>query len=106
MNHRFGRASRWTLAFGMAGALLLSLPASGMAADAVDQSLPAGTIPSTINSTKVMAQTFTAGTTGRIDKLSLALETHSNLAAGWLEIRTVDSTGQPNGGTIDSRASS
>lgn len=99
MNHRFGRASRWTLALGMASALLLSLPASGMAADAADQSLPAGTIPSTINSTKVMAQTFTAGTTGRIDKLALALETHSNLATGWLEIRTVDSTGQPNGGT-------
>jgi PKD repeat protein len=114
MQHRFGRASRlgspqgriprWTLGIGLAAGLLLAVPASGVAAsDALDQSLPAGTVPTQINSNKLMAQTFTAGTSGRIDKLSLALESHSNLVTGWLEIRTVtpsDPTGQPNGGTL------
>jgi hypothetical protein len=48
-----------------------------------------------------MAQTFTAGITGQIDKVSLPLESHSafTTVTGWLEIRTVDATGQPNGGT-------
>jgi hypothetical protein len=84
----------------MVAGLLLAVPATGHAAgDALDQSLPAGTIPTLINSTKVMAQTFTAGSTGQIDKLSLSLESHSNLVTGWLEIRPVDAAGVPTGGT-------
>jgi hypothetical protein len=84
----------------MAAGLLLTVPASGVAAsDALDQSLPTGSFATVNNSTKVMAQTFTAGTSGQIDKVSLTLETHSQLVSGWLEIRTVDATGQPAGGT-------
>jgi PKD repeat protein len=90
----------WTIALGMAAVVLLAIPVVGRASsDAVDQSLPATTIPSVINSTKVMAQTFTAGTTGQIDKLSLSLEGHSNLVTGWLEIRAVGTGGTPAGGT-------
>jgi hypothetical protein len=109
MNRRSGRAisivrprgisPRWTIAVAIAAGLLLAVPANSHAADAVDQSLPAGTIPTVINSTKVMAQTFTAGTTGQIDKLSLSLESHSNLVTGWLEIRTVGAGGLPSGTT-------
>lgn len=87
----------------MATALLLSLPASGMAADVLDQTNVAGTIPNQAVSNKVMAQTFTAGKTGQISTVWLALESHSILVTGWLEIRTVnpnDPTGQPNGGTL------
>ena len=95
-----GISPRWTIAVAMAAGLLLAAPATGHAAgSAVDQSLPAGTIPTVINSTKVMAQTFTAGSTGQVDKLSLSLESHSNLVTGWLEIRTVGAGGLPNGGT-------
>jgi len=84
----------------MSAGLLLALPTAGQAtADAVDQSLPASSIPTAINSTKVMAQTFTAGTTGQIDKVSLSLESHSNPVTGWLEIRTVGATGAPSGTT-------
>jgi len=94
-----GISPRWTIAVAMAAGLLLAVPTTGHATDAVDQSLPAGSIPTVINSTKVMAQTFTAGTTGQIDKLSLSLESHSNLVTGWLEIRPVDAAGVPTGGT-------
>src|SRR2546425_7608180 len=93
MSHRFGhdprsssprgRVPRWSLGAGLAAGLLLAVPASGLAAtDALDQTIAAGTGPNQVNSTKVMAQTFTAGTTGQIDRVSLALETHSNLVTG------------------------
>ena len=86
----------------MAAGLMLAVPATGMAADALDQSLPAGTVPNQANSFKVMAQTFTAGTSGQLDKVSLSLESHSIFTnvTGWLEIRAVDATGQPTGGTL------
>jgi PKD repeat protein len=91
---------RWTLALGFAAIVLLAIPVIGRASsDAVDQTIPSTAVPSVINSTKVMAQTFTAGTTGQIDKLSLSLETHSQLVTGWLEIRAVGAGGTPAGGT-------
>jgi len=91
---------RWTLALGFAAIVLLALPVIGRASsDAVDQTIPSTAFPTVINSTKVMAQTFTAGTTGQIDKLSLSLETHSQLVTGWLEIRAVGAGGTPTGGT-------
>ena len=108
MDRRFGRAvsrprrtvPRWTLALGFAAIVLLALPVIGRASsDAVDQTIPSTAFPTVINSTKVMAQTFTAGTTGQIDKLSLSLETHSQLVTGWLEIRAVGAGGTPTGGT-------
>jgi PKD repeat protein len=110
MDRRSGRAisitraqgivPRWTFAVAMAAGLLLAIPASGHAStDALDQSLPASAFPSLANSTRTIAQTFTAGTTGQIDKVSLTLETHSQLVTGWLEIRPVNSTGAPSGGT-------
>jgi hypothetical protein len=91
---------RWTLALGFAAIVLLAIPVIGRASsDAVDQTIPSTAVPNVINSTKVMAQTFTAGTTGQIDKLSLSLETHSQLVTGWLEIRAVGAGGTPAGGT-------
>jgi BarA-like signal transduction histidine kinase len=63
----------------MAAVVLLAIPIVARAtADAVDQAFPTTIIPSSINSAKLMAQTFTAGTTGQIDRVSLALESHSS----------------------------
>jgi PKD domain len=96
-----GKVPTWTLALGMAAIVLLAVPIIARAtADAVDQSFPTTVLPNTINSTKVMAQTFTASTTGQIDRVSLALETHSQLATGWVQIRTVAANGSPTGGTL------
>jgi hypothetical protein len=114
MSHRFGRVRfstlrgrmpRWTLAAGAAAGLLLAVPAQALAtADAVDQAFPTNVLPSTVNSTKLMAQTFTASTTGQIDKVSLSLESHSNLVTGWVQIRTVAADGSPTGGTLQPSA--
>ncbi len=102
-----GTAPRWTLVVAMAAGLLLAIPVSGRAStDAVDQSLPSTEIPGLVNSTKRIAQTFTAGTTGQIDKVSLALETHSQQVTGWVEIRTVGAGGVPNGGTASPTSTS
>ncbi|HEY8814547.1 MAG TPA: hypothetical protein VIP57_05515, partial [Candidatus Dormibacteraeota bacterium] len=90
----------WTLALGMAAIVLLAIPIIARAtADAVDQAFPTTVVPSSINSTKVMAQTFTASTTGQIDRVSLTLESHSQPAFGWVQIRTVAADGSPTGGT-------
>jgi hypothetical protein len=92
---------RWTLAAGVAAGLLLAIPAQALAtADAVDQAFPTNVLPTSLNSTKLMAQTFTAGTTGQIDRVSLALESHSQLITGWVQIRTVATDGSPTGGTL------
>jgi hypothetical protein len=110
MDHRFGRSvrlsipggrvPRWTLAASLAAGLLLAVPGSAMAtADTVDQSFPSNVIPNIPNSTKVIAQTFTAGTTGQIDKVSLYLETHLKPVTGWVQIRTIGAGGSPTGGT-------
>src|SRR5450759_1339439 len=111
MDHRSGRAvtlSRprgkvpaWTIALGMAAVVLLAIPIVARAtADAVDQAFPTTILPSSINSTKLMAQTFTAGTTGQIDRVSLTLESHSQLVTGWVQIRTLAADGSPAGGTL------
>jgi hypothetical protein len=111
MDHRSGRAitlSRprgtvpaWTIALGMAAVALLAIPIVARAtADAVDQAFPTTVLPSSINSTKLMAQTFTAGTTGQIDRVSLTLESHSQLVTGWVQIRTLAADGSPAGGTL------
>ena len=83
---------------------LLAIPIIARATDAVDQSFPTTVFPSTINSTKVMAQTFTASTTGQIDRVSLALETHSQFVTGWVQIRPVAADGSPTGGTLQPTA--
>jgi hypothetical protein len=111
MSHRSGRVRfstprgalpRWTLAAGLAAGFLLAVPAQAFAtADAVDQAFPTTILPSAVNSTKVLAQTFTAATTGQIDKVSLTLETHSTLVTGWVQIRTVAGDGSPTGGTLE-----
>jgi len=67
--------------------------------DTVDQSFPSNVIPNNLNSTKLIAQTFTASANGQIDKVSLALESHSQLVTGWVQIRTVGTGGSPTGGT-------
>jgi hypothetical protein len=116
MSHRFGRVRfstprgrlpRWTLAAGVAAGLLLAIPAQVLAtADAVDQAFPTNVVPSQINSTKLMAQTFTASTTGQIDKVSLPLESHSQPITGWVQIRAVAADGSPTGGTLQPAATS
>ena len=111
MDHRSGRVvtlgrprgnvPAWTIALGMAAVVLLAIPIVARAtADAVDQAFPTNVLPGSVNSTKVMAQTFTAGTTGQIDKVSLTLETHSQLVTGWVQIRPVAADGSPTGGTL------
>ena len=96
---------RWTVAAGVAAGLLLAIPAQALAtADAVDQAFPTNILPSTVNSTKLMAQTFTASTTGQIDKVSLSLESHSQLVTGWVQIRPVAADGSPTGGTLQPAA--
>ena len=92
---------RWTLAAGVAAGLLLAIPAQAIAAtDVIDQSFPTTVLPNVANSTKVMAQTFTASITGQIDKVSLTLETHYQVVTGWVQIRTVAADGSPTGGTF------
>ncbi len=92
---------RWTLAAGAAAGILLAIPAQALAtADAVDQAFPTNVLPSSVNSTKLMAQTFTASTTGQIDKVSLSLESHSQLITGLVQIRAVAADGSPTGGTV------
>ncbi|HEY8839912.1 MAG TPA: PKD domain-containing protein, partial [Candidatus Dormibacteraeota bacterium] len=114
MSHRFGRVRfstprgrlpRWTLAAGVAAGLLLAIPAQALAtADAVDQAFPTNVVPSQVNSTKLMAQTFTASITGQIDKVSLSLESHLQPITGWVQIRTVAADGSPTGGTLQPAA--
>ncbi len=100
-----GKVQPWTLALGMAAVALLAIPIVARAtADAVDQAFPTNVLPSQVNSTKVMAQTFTASTTGQIDKVSLTLESHSQLVTGWVQIRTVAADGSPTGGTLQPAA--
>ena len=90
----------WALALGMAAVVLLAIPIVARASDAVDQAFPTTILPNSINSTKLMAQTFTASTTGQIDKVSLTLETHSQLVTGWVQIRPLNADGSPAGGTL------
>lgn len=100
-----GKVQPWTLALGLAAVALLAIPLVARAtADAVDQSFPANVLPNQVNSTKLMAQTFTASTTGQIDKVSLTLESHSQLITGWVQIRTVAADGSPTGGTLQPAA--
>lgn len=101
LSRRRGKVPAWTLALGMAAVALLSIPIIARATtDAVDQAFPTNVLPSAVNSTKLMAQTFTASTTGQIDKVSLSLESHSQLITGWVQIRTVAADGSPTGGTL------
>jgi hypothetical protein len=95
-----GKVPAWTLALGLAAVALLSIPIIARATtDAVDQAFPTTILPNLANSTKLMAETFTASTTGQIDKVSLTLESRSQLVTGWVEIRAVAADGSPTGGT-------
>jgi hypothetical protein len=101
LSRRRGKVPAWTLALGMAAVALLSIPIIARATtDTVDQAFPTNVLPSQVNSTKLMAQTFTASTTGQIDKVSLSLESHSQPITGWVQIRTVAADGSPTGGTL------
>jgi hypothetical protein len=100
-----GKVQPWMLALGLAAVALLAIPLVARAtADAVDQAFPTNVLPNQVNSTKLMAQTFTASTTGQINKLSLTLESHSQLISGWVQIRTVAADGSPTGGTLQPAA--
>ncbi len=101
MERGFGRRivgssarSRWSLAFALAAGLALafSVPAQATT-DVVDQSQ---TNTSGFENTTQMAQTFTAGMTGRLDRVSLSSDT--GFASGSVQIQSV--TGAFPAGTV------
>ena len=86
---------RWPVALALAAALALWLSVPGLAAaSAIDQQQPTASVGPLL--TKAMAQTFTAGVSGRLDHVSLHFGPTSG-ATGWVEIRSVDSAGKPAG---------
>lgn len=101
MERGFGRRivgssarSRWSLAFALAAGLALSLSVPAQAAtDVVDQSQ---TNTFGFENTTQMAQTFTAGMTGRMDLVSLSSD--AGFASGVVQIQSV--TGAFPAGTV------
>lgn len=108
MQHRSRRVvegstsrGRWPLALALAAAMSLWLSAPGAAATAVlDQQQTIASVSPLL--TKAMAQTFTAGTSGVLDHVSLRFGPTS--ASGWVEIRNVDSSGKPTGSALGTSA--
>jgi len=86
LNRRFG--GRWSLALALGAGFALSftLPAQA-ATDVVDQSQ---TLNGGLENVGQMAQTFTAGMTGQLDRVSLSTDT--GFAAGTVSIQTVTGT--------------
>lgn len=96
------RRSRWsltlTLAIGLA--VFISLPAQAAAADSVDQ---AQTISTSFQRLGTMAQTFTAGVTGQLDRVSLASDTSFGSVKLTVQIQSV-TAGAPSGTILGSSA--
>ena len=86
LNRRLG--GRWSLALALGAGFVLSftLPAQA-ATDVVDQSQ---TLNGGLESVGQMAETFTAGMTGQLDRVSLSTDT--GFAAGTVSIQTVTGT--------------
>jgi chitodextrinase len=95
------RTSRWSLALTLALSLavFISLPAQAEAADAVDQSQTIGT---SFQQLATMAQTFTAGVTGQLDRVSLSSDTTSGSVRLTVEIQSVTAAGAPSGTVLGS----
>jgi PKD repeat protein len=95
--------SRWSLAVSLALglALFVAVPAQAATADSVDQSQ---TISTSFQRLGLMAQTFTAGMTGQLDKVSLASDTSFGSVMVTITIQSVSATGAPNGTVLGSSA--
>lgn len=91
--------SRWSLALALAAGLSLSLTLPVQAAtDSVDQSQ---TISTSFQRLGLMAQTFTAGVTGQVDRVSLASDTSFGFVKLTVQIQSV-SGGAPSGTVLGS----
>jgi PKD repeat protein len=97
------RRSRWSLALTLAMglAVFISLPAQAAAADSVDQ---AQTISTSFQRLGTMAQTFTAGVTGQLDRVSLASDTSFGSVKLTVQIQSVTAAGVPSGTILGSSA--
>src|SRR6266581_8291345 len=85
------------LGFLMAAGLMLAVAAPAVAAgDAIDQSQQV--VTSFNNLSSPMAQTFTAGSNGQVDRVSLMVATTSGAVAATVQIQSV--TGGKPGGTV------
>jgi PKD domain len=95
------RRSRWSLALTLAVglAVFVSLPAQAAATDSLDQSQ---TISTSFQRLGTMAQTFTAGVTGQLDKVSLASDTSFGSVKLTVQIQTVTAAGVPSGTVLGS----
>ncbi len=93
--------SRWSLAVTLALALavFVSLPAQAATADSLDQ---AQTISTSFQRLGIMAQTFTAGVTGQVDRVSLASDTSFGSVRLTVQIQSVSATGAPSGTVLGS----
>ena len=88
--------SRWSLALALAAGLSLSLALPAQAVtDAVDQSQ---TISTSFQRLGLMAQTFTAGVSGQVDRVSLASDTSFGFVNLTVQIQSV--TGGVPSGTV------
>lgn len=98
------RLARTALAAGLGTALAL-VPGVVSAAGTLDQQQPTtGTSAAFVNSTHSVAQTFTAGLTGALDQIDLAVNGTQNTTPLLVEIRDVDGSGDP-GATVLATAS-
>jgi len=91
--------SRWSLALALAAGLSFSLTLPVQAAtDSVDQSQ---TISTSFQRLGLMAQTFTAGMTGQVDRVSLASDTSYGFVTLTVQIQSVKG-GAPSGTVLGS----
>jgi hypothetical protein len=95
------RRSRWSLAltFAVGLAIFISLPAQAATADSVDQSQ---TISTSFQRLGLMAQTFTAGVTGSLDRVSLMSDTSFGSVKLTVQIQSVTAAGAPSGTILGS----
>jgi hypothetical protein len=92
--------SRWSLALALAAGLSLSVTMPVQAAtDSVDQSQ---TISTSFQRLSPMAQTFTAGVTGQVDRVSLASDTSFGFVTLTVQIQSVTGGGAPSGTVLGS----
>ena len=95
---RRSRWSRWPLAAALAAGLSLAVAFPAQAAtDSLDQAQTSMAFPQSLG---LMAQTFTAGTTGPLDRVSLA--SYTGFAKISISIQSVATDGTPSGTDLGS----
>ena len=99
MKNSFRRAvGRGAIAAALAALLPLAAATPGhAAADTLDQSVVQTSWQSWQSNVSWMAQTFTAGTTGQVDRVSLPAYTNTGFGRFTVTLRTVTSAGAPSG---------